>query len=284
MTFDEIYDAIVADPENDSLREQLAEACRVSDPDRARFIDLQNARARQRRAERSHLPDPSRLEDALLATHETAWSRTLSKYTTHRKFYRGAVESIQVDPFIFLEYGEWLFELAPLCEVRFTMPDDGALFPLDDLLASPLLARLDSICFAQLPLGDADVEKIAASPNLERCLVLDLSYNELSFRSFEALAASASTRKFLYIVRDGAESTNYIPGERFAAIPDSAGLWGPDDWDWTEIDAEGKELERRHGYIPWLHHENMCSYFDARWYVDRALLPVQPAGSAVKAF
>ena len=283
MTFDEIYEAIVADPENDSLREQLAVACRESEPDRSRFIDFQNVRAKQRRASRSHLPKASYEEDGLLTAYDDTWCRTVAKYTTHREFYRGAVESVEIDPFVFLEYGEWLFKLAPICEVRFSMPDDGAPFPLDQLLSSTLLGRLDAICLAQLKLTDADVDKIAASPNLSRCLVLDLSYNELTFRSFEALAASPATRNLLFVVRKGPRPAGYMPGEHFEPIRDSGGLWGPDDWAFTTVDAEGQELERRHGYIPWLHHENYCSFFDARWYVDHGILPVRPAGSAVAA-
>ena len=274
MTFDEVYEAVTAEPHNDSLREQLADECRVSDPDRARFIDIQNARARTRRTTRSTMPKSSPEEERLLAAHEAAWSRTLAKYTTHRQFYRGAVESIEIDPFMFLEYGEWLFKLAPICDVSFRMAERGARFPLTAVLASPLLAKLDSVSVPDLGLGDADIEQLAACPHLARCLVLDLSYNQLSLRSFEALAASSATRKLLFIARDGQGANNYKPGERLRPVGDQVDRWGADVWDWSDVGDEGRDLERRYGYIPWLHYKNVCSYFDARWYVDHGILPV----------
>lgn len=45
---------------------------------------------------------------------------------------------------------------------------------------------------------------------------------------------------------------------------------------------EGKALERRYGYNPWLHlRENFVHRFDGAWYVARGMCPVKPVGSRV---
>jgi hypothetical protein len=51
---------------------------------------------------------------------------------------------------------------------------------------------------------------------------------------------------------------------------------------WTDITPKGKELERKYGYLPWLHPEdNWCEPLDAAWFVSQGILPVKPVGSPV---
>src|SRR5262249_26220823 len=149
------------------------------------------------------------------------------------------------------EYGEWLCINAPIRHVAFTKPQEGA-FPIDALAASPLLARLDSIDVTSSGLVDDDIAKLASSPHLERLRYLDLSWIRLRGNAYEALAASATTRKVLVVVRSGYDIGAKLPGERF----DDTGqddMTGAPVMGWTAMPPEGKALEAAHGYIPWLH-------------------------------
>ena len=44
-------------------------------------------------------------------------------------------------------------------------------------------------------------------------------------------------------------------------------------------EAEGKALEAKYGYIPWLHRRNAVDAYDAAYFVSKGILPVKPPGS-----
>jgi hypothetical protein len=140
-----------------------------------------------------------------------------------------------------------------------------------EVLACPQLARLDEIWFAAANLKSRDIAMLAQCPHLTRCLVLDLRNALLSEQDYLALAEGPLTRKLLEI--------NPCPyGERKVEEWDPAGgyVWR------TVFDEKWREVERRLGYIPWLHpsHHKLN---DARWAVDHGLLPKYPVGSPPKA-
>jgi len=170
----------------------------------------------------------------------------------------------------------------PILSVSFIQPEEGP-FPLDELAASPLLARLNGIALKRGVVDDAAVEKFAASPHLENCHTLDLSHNVLTIRAFEALARNPSTRKLLVVARDrnGRLDTQYHPKAQLQAT-DRLDRWDCVISEWGPMSPEGQALERKYGYIPWLHRENSCHQLDAHWFVQNGVLPVQPVGSPVE--
>jgi hypothetical protein len=278
MTYETMLAAVTHDPEADAPRHAFAAHVRSYDPQLARFIELQLASASERRARHeARKTVPSAEDRKLLDANLERWARTLRKYAVDIVYDRGFATKISIDPDLFLEYGDWLYTNAPIRHVAFTKPQDGA-FPIDELAASPLLARLESIELTSCGLGDADIATLARSPHLDRLRYLDLSWTRLGPAAYEALAASPATRKLLVVVRSGRDIGAPLPGERFDAT-DQDNLAGAAVMDWIAMPPEGVALERAHGYLPWLHpRDNSCDAFDAAYYVARGELPVKAAG------
>jgi uncharacterized protein (TIGR02996 family) len=266
--------AIAADPEDDAPRLAYAEYFRASDPERATFIEKQIEKTRSRRATRSFAPS-SRPD----AKREAEWTRTLAKYATSWTFDRGFVAAISIDPNLFLEYGEWLFVVAPIRKVSFVTPEDDR-FPMKELAGSPLLARLDAIGLSKAGWNapeptDDDFLALAASPHLQRLLWLSADKKRLPMSVYEAFAAAPLTRKALALRL----SHEGYPGE-YIGDTGQDDLQGRAIQDWLPMSPEGAELEKKYGYQPWLHgKDNFCEALDAAYYVANGILPVKPAGS-----
>jgi hypothetical protein len=277
-TYESLLAAVVAAPEADAPRADFAAKWSPYDAPWGRLITLQLQRAQRRRAGLDGAAgDVSAEEQQLLRDHGKRWSHTLAKYTRSVTFSRGFIEHIVIEPHLFLEYGAWLLRNAPIRHVGFAAADEGP-FPLDALLASPLLAQLDSIDLPALELGDAELERLAASEHLARCLALDLSHNPIGLPAFRALAASPHTRGLLQVRRDGGGAHDYTPGPRLEA-GDEEDRFGAAPWHWGPLGADGQALERDFGYLPWLHPaEHTADRFDLRWLVDQGHLPRQRPG------
>jgi len=284
-TFDEHIAAIVRDPENDALRSELSKWLHASDPDRASFVSLQLARAKQDRHRLPGHTEPSPDERALLARHEAAWTRLVAPYLQRRPdggpacaFHRGLLAHITIDPEVFAQHGERLLDLAPIRHADFAPVRPGA---LPALLASETLARLDTVGFIDVGLDDDAVAAIAACPHLARCLYLDLSVNPLGPPAFAALAASPHLRQLLVVHRVQQpgldDARTWHPGELVAVERHPAGTRATRQ----PMRSEGRALEVRHGHLPWLHSANRVPRLDARWFVDRGYRPVPPTPSPV---
>ncbi len=276
-----LYDAVLAAPDDDGPRHAYAEYIRPYDAARAELITLQLARSATQRTTRYRDGLPTTRERRLLQDDSEQWSRTLLRYARRVEYHRGFVGSISIDPFLFLEYGEWLFANAPLCDVRFVMAESVP-FPMADLINSPLLERLTGVSITHC-LDDGSVIRLAGSPYLKNCMWLDLSHNILSFAAFDAIARSPSLRQLLFLVRDttGDRLSHYFPGQRLVAT-DRLNRWDGVITEWGPVSPEGQQLERELGYIPWLHRDNFCKPYDARWFVEHGVLPVKPVGSPVE--
>lgn len=278
--------AVIRDPEIDAPRLEFAAARHAQEPDQERFIQLQVEEAQRRRARGSYAgdnflgapQDGALLRQLQLRAAKWAPGPTFAKYTKSYQYDRGFIAKIVIDPDMFLEYGEWLYANAPIRHVGFSRVEQGT-FPMNELAASPLLRRLDSLDFTNCDVTDESVTELAKSPNLERLTVLDLSHNaRVGLPSFEALAANTSTRRLLCVLRSQRDRVR-VPGDRYEAT-DEYDLEGRSVYGWTAIGREGEALEQTHGYIPWLHpRENDCEPLDAAWYVTNGLRPARPPGS-----
>lgn len=282
-TWNELHAAALREPEEDAPRLALADYYRPNDPDRARFMELQIRLGVHRRT-RTELP-PHALEyevEKLLKKHDERWSSTIAKYTRGRgghRYDRGMIDWVWIDPYVFLEYGDWLRKNAPIRRVSFwKRPGDE--LPLAELLESDVIAGLDQVGFDDIPLTDADVEKIAASPKLRDLLSLGLGDGQFTRRAFEAIAASPHLRALLYINRPLKG-----PDWPYSPIADHA-MTEEDDaqgraiWKFRPLPPDGIALEKKHGYLPWLHPKDN-SRSDLRYRVQRGELPVKPRGSPV---
>jgi hypothetical protein len=186
MTADECMDAILADPEDDAPRHQLATAVVASDPPHADFIERQLAMSRRMR-ETFYNPGISLVgsksveEDVLLRQHARRWSRDLGLYLgeveNHRtvEFHRGLPWLCSMNPYVFLEKGEYvLTRLAPLRGIEFFPDPEGDPFPVAEIAACPWLSRLDEIRFLESTLGPGDLAVLATSSHLKRVMTLDV--------------------------------------------------------------------------------------------------------------
>lgn len=274
-TEQELLRAVISNAEDDAARLAYADYIQTWEPDRAAFIREQVAEARPDRINPRALSRRSG-KSALLGVHEREWTRTIAKYATEWKFDRGFVTEIAIDPYLFLEYGDWLLINAPIRAVEFIRPEQGE-FPMKEVSSSPLLERLDRISFRPRNISDSDLRLFAESPHLEQVVAITAARKRLDLSVYEAFAAARSTRKALslFLSEDG------FPGQSYEPTGDYY-LQGNAVWGWMPIKPEGEQLESKYGYIPWLHRgDNDCDVLDAAYYVQKGVLPVRPAGSPV---
>lgn len=270
----ELHDAVTANAEDDSARLAYADFIEPSHKDRATFIRRQVAQAQKDRAQRgTYSRDPS--GDPLLRQHEQEWTRTIAKYAREWKFDRGFVTEIAIDPYLFLEYGEWLLLNEPIRFVDFLGPEDGDAFPVTELSRSPLINRLNGIGFL-CEVQDSDLVSFAESAHLSALVVLFAKRKQVHESVYEAFATAPATKKLvsLDLAREG------FPGEVLGET-DRLDRWGV-VWDWLPMGPRGHALESKYGYIPWLHRsDNRCDRFDAAYFVMKGELPVKQPGTPV---
>jgi uncharacterized protein (TIGR02996 family) len=268
--------AVLADPENDEPRSRFADFIRSSDPDRAKFIELQLEAAK---AARAH-GDNSRTDTdgpfkPLLDRNEAKWSRTLAKYAYRLRYDRGFVASMWIEPYMFLEYGEFLYANAPIVAVEFGPPGDGPM-PFAELAASPLLAKLVAVTFSLKPdqLTQRSLELFLASPHLTSLLFVANSTRDAVAMSYTELAKLERVRQLL--VFDVAPNS---PGQHYRETDDED-MHGRPRRAWTGLEPEGVALEQQYGYLPWLHpNDNYADPVDVRWLVQHGKRPKRPVGS-----
>lgn len=274
--------AIMADPEDDKPRRAFAELIRASDPARSEFIISQLDRAARRRTGHEGA-SPSHREDRIRFENEDRWREDLGFYMgeigrhRHVELDRGFPWICSMNPYLFLEQGQHILtNIAPLRGIIFFRDTEGDPFPVKELAASPLLERLDEIRFDNNALDDGDLDVIASSPHLARVMAWDIRNNPVSLATWEAFAANPHTRKCLHI-RSDYEAPDRGPigecGGRFDIWPNR----------YFEMSAQGRELERKYGYLPWLHDGNVCHWPDAHYWVAHKVLPRFVPGSPADA-
>jgi hypothetical protein len=291
VTYEECMLEILANPEADDPRHELAKIVRPSDPDLSEFIETQLKMSRRMR-ETKYNPGvalvgfKSRAESNLLEKNSQRWSRNLDFYMgetiahRHVEFYRGLPWLGSMNPYMFLEQGEYILtRVAPLRGVEFFLPYEDGAFPMKELAACPLLERLDEIRFPILPKSQTitpdDANTLAASPYLKRALALTL--HNATLATYELLATNPQTQKCLTVSAPSIVTRDGGPiGEcsaRFDIYPTRH----------FEVSSEGHELEQKHGYLPWLHKNNVCPAYDSHYWVEQKVLPLCVPGSRVDA-
>lgn len=279
MTYEECMLAILANPEDDMPRRALADVLRPSEPDFAELIDFQLDHSAKRRAQRGRIATPWRDEE-LLQKNKPAWTPDLEFYLGEIPFVptiefdRGLPWLCSMNPYTLLEHGDYIFNrIAPLRGIEFFADPEGDPFPAKEIAAHPLLERLDEIRFHPRTLGKHDLEILAASPHLHRALSWDVRQNTVMPEVWEVFAANPSTRKCLMIATDYEVPSDAGPLGECGARFD---VYHPR---YFEVSNEGKELERKYGYLPWLHKANICNPKDACYWVEHKVLPTYAPGS-----
>jgi hypothetical protein len=305
MNYQECMQAILQNPENDEPRREMAAIIRSVEPQRAEFIERQLWMADHRRRTKYDLRNLTTIgrgvtyeEHSLLRDNVFEWSRDIGFYMgeilPHRvtEFDRGFVRLCSMNPYLFLEQGEHIMNaIAPLRGISFFDDPDGDPFPMKELAASPLLSRLEEIRFTECRLTEEDLITFAQSQYLQRAVILELRCRGAapSLALAEALAANPLTRKCLRIESDILVEAWSAPGFHSIAGPIGE-FYAEADQDLflrpalVEMSPEGRELERRYGYIPWLHQHNGGFYEpDAYYWVEQGVLPRFVVGSPAEA-
>lgn len=285
MRINDVYREICDNPYDDAPRLRFADLIEPSEPTWAAFIRRQIDAARRLR-----LGD---VGTTFYAPEESdRWAATLLPLVAYGssqsvEFHRGFPTRVRMHPDMFAEYGEQLFRLAPIRHVDFVPlydEDNKSIrdakgnrveFPLERVLASPALARLESIGLVNLRLPRDWARQIVACPYLDSCLYLSLHDSLHWLEDIVTLLESPAIRKMIYLVSDevgGPGSTKLgLTSER------THGQGGPETTTY-HYSERTKELERQYGYIPWLHADGMYR-LDLPWYVQNGKLPKFPAGS-----
>jgi uncharacterized protein (TIGR02996 family) len=291
MNIEHVFQTICENPEDDEPRLEYAKLVEGSDPAHAELIRIQLKYADERRLG-SRFYGSEGDEEGLIQAHGARWARDIAKFTPHGQielieFDRGFPSKIEMQPDLFVEYADLVFRLAPIRHIDFVKPLDEAgellcdeagnlvPFPMERLLACPQLSRLDSVGFVNVKLrlgrpGDpGDVSLVARCPHLTRCVYLNFAFTTISDHDFLELAEGELTSKMLVV-------KPLDVGERHVYEYDERGY----EYIGTVFSEEWRAVERRLGYIPWLHpSHNGTNRFDARWYLERGKLPKYPPGS-----
>ena len=295
MNIEQAFQAICDNPEDDEPRLEYAKLIESSDPDHAKFIRWQVRYADERRHGVEHGGGASD-KDRLLPANGARWAHNIAKFAAHGDprniaFDRGFPLHLEMHPDVFVEYADLIFRLAPIRSIYFVQPydEDGELlrgaggeiapYPMDRLLACPQLSRLDSVGFVHVELKPSypdhpgDVTKIARCPHLSRCLSLNFRSTTITDHAFLELAEGELTRKVLAV------RPLYVGERRVDDIEVGMG-----EYTRTDFPDEWKAVERRLGYIPWLHpsHNDLLHGYDLRWHLEHGKLPRYPPGSPPK--
>src|SRR3954452_11439326 len=141
---DYLLAAIREQPDDDLAR--LAYADRLEESgqaDRAHFVRLQLA-VDQQETRSVAAGELSAQADALAAAHERRWLGEWTDLLVNWSFRRGFLDSVTLEPEVFLARGEELFEWQPVREVRFVGPGGDAApgEVAEEIVRSPAFRRV----------------------------------------------------------------------------------------------------------------------------------------------
>jgi uncharacterized protein (TIGR02996 family) len=248
-TPDELYAAILADPDDMALRLRFADAIEASDPDHAELIRLQIEYDRLR-IEGLDLPTG-------LAGHISALKRRLSPrlaapiadLVSEWGLRRGFPELIKLPGADFLTRAAEIYRRVPVRHALLRDVDTGL---VSKLAASPLLAQLSSLDLSDNPIGDDGVRALVASPYLGRLRWLGLVNCDIGADGVEAFAAAASRvlpnlryLRFTDGYRTDGNRVDFVP---YGVGQDIDGRYPTE----VGIPERGARLNAQYGPFPWM--------------------------------
>jgi uncharacterized protein (TIGR02996 family) len=175
----DLLPAVLDQPDDDLLRLACADRLEEDgDADRAHLIRFQVEKHRRPENDERAVELEARAE-ALLAEHERDWLGEWADRLVRWTFARGFLDSVTIEPDVFLRHGEELLGGHPVRLVRFVDPDGQACGPdaVEELVASPAFARVRGVDASGSvpPAGPAWCRALAAAPHLTRVEELDFS-------------------------------------------------------------------------------------------------------------
>jgi hypothetical protein len=298
-------DAILADilvhPELDALRLEFADACEAKDPDRATYIRREVAHE----LAWAHGNPHSRRGDGDVARRLfQPLARFCIDILDDWTASRGFIEEVTIDPYVFIEHGGALCDLAPIQHVTFMptplphdvpVPFPGIVLPsvIPELMRCPHLRRIRGFSFTESTAGcwfltHDDIDHILDSPHLDDLLVLTTPVARAALLHDADYQRALWPRVFARPNFRRMLVTNF----RFHAGWPGDGIRAYDDdldtvREFTPVPPEGRDLERRFGYIPALHNHNRITgnrpftYGELVLNHRRGILPRFPPGAPI---
>lgn len=235
-----LLESIIANPDYDPPRLELAELGAARNDPRAELIREQFAGRDKRAAGRRADEAPHLGRARQLVTAHPEWTAPITALGARDvQFERGFPEEITISAVDFLAHGAELLMLAPVTRVKIR----DAAGKLGELIAAPVMARVAGLDLAEQGVTDDDVIALAASPAANRLRFLDLSRNRITARGIEALASSSQLRNLERVNLDANPG-----GDPSDAFEDH------DETNRHRIPSEaGKTLEAKYGPLRWLH-------------------------------
>ena len=265
-TFDTLLAEIVAHPESDELRWIFSDALSATDPEWAAHIVASLGQDWYM---------PRNAPSAGLETRIRGSMGRLAKFSG--QIERGFVSSVQMTPQEFVEYGEQIFQMAPILRVVLSGPD-GFQTRWNNVLSPVLECRaLKRVRELSVDMGTFDLGamcQVIRSPNIDRLIKLDVEVwlrdkeEELEAEMWELLFESSVFRGMIdwglgmhphRRVLGWMDQAPLVKTQR--SVGDSIRI-GRRDSDYytitsyTPMPLEDRALEEKYGYIPRLHAGN----------------------------
>jgi uncharacterized protein (TIGR02996 family) len=191
----ELYDAILADPDNVDLRLQYADAVSDTDPDHAELIRLQVEDERLGRQALFPHADKFERTQRLLRSVGPRIAATVAPLVNDWQLRRGFPEVVAMTAPAFLTTAEEVYRRAPIRHLILT----DVVEHVDALAASPSLARLSSLDLEGNPLGDRGLKSLIRSPYLTKLRFLGLRRCRIGPEGAEAMAATDALPNLQYV-------------------------------------------------------------------------------------
>jgi uncharacterized protein (TIGR02996 family) len=178
---DALLSAVIANPDDDTVRLVYADWLEEQGDPRAEFIRLQIALARDEPGDQVAL---ELRERDLLDGYRNLWAAPLLGLVTGVQFSRGFPDWVAVDARRLIDDGADLFRAAPISQVWVRRAAGLA----EELAACPHLNRLEALDLDDNGLDDGEVAAVLGSPHLGRLWGLNLAGNRVGPDSVRVLA------------------------------------------------------------------------------------------------
>lgn len=293
---DDLLSKIVATPEDDDLRRLYADSL---SPAHAMYSDYIRRSLELSRRHYPYIFPPQPLESELLSPFK-------ERGVHHCDFYRGFVETIYVEPDVFMRHGDDLLDLAPILKVGFVTRDEheGVTYWRDylpELIQCPALGRVRELEFGGKAALDFRAMRILfESPHLDSLLKIspfernwwrylpwtqDNALDEAAM--WESVLESPVFRRLLdwgLRMEERMPTSSYgLVVSRLVTRRQLGDRWSEERWGmagrlttYEPMSRESRALEAWYGYMPALHVGNWnATVLD----VLRGTKPDFPAGA-----
>lgn len=280
----EIYAQICEEPHVESHRRTYLSALPDQDP-RRRFIELQLEESiRSLQKQRSSLRAPTQEERWLNASYAREWSTSILEHTSRKRhdqyeYDRGFIAYIECGAQYFMDHSEQILSAAPIRHIRF---DASHKINITELLSSPYLKQMESINFSSWRLELSDLHAIASCENLNSCTELNLAHSAVTKEGYAVLAEGLVTRRMCHINVWPRLNDHPFPGRSYEPGSEIHPILEVPRLEYISMPFEGRELEEKFGYIPWLHpRDNAFCRFDHWLLEQQGVIPARTVGSPV---